>query len=147
LLAEKAANEVVQREMQQCKQRERENLMFRLADESFPSSECNYDEPDEIRSTSLHLGNEINDFKRSHPVNDISCGHQIGNEVVLRSFQDPVCSEPRGKVNLHIVGVSDNGDCRAGQESLVNEQKVVVCIVVVIFKQFNFNGCLEFETI
>ncbi|KAG5671725.1 hypothetical protein PVAND_001905 [Polypedilum vanderplanki] len=121
LITKKAADEAKEKKMQQCKELEQENLIFRLVDESFPSSECNYNEPNEIKNPSLDITNEINNFARLNAIDDISCGYRIGkdNEAVLRSFHDPFYSEPRGRSNLHIVEKLKNDD-----EGLTKIQKV-----------------------
>lgn len=112
-------------------QEKAENLVFRLADESIPASECDvaeevkelppvykkFDYPvneSELRELKLQLnGKSLDEIKRhkllatSDNANDdgkeigISCGQKLANRVILRSFHDRICDEPRGETNYH----------------------------------------------
>lgn len=60
----------------------------------------------------------------------ISCGQKIGNRVILRSFHDRICSEPRGKSNYyHLMGKDEISTCLTHNQwldSLANDPEMLV---------------------
>jgi hypothetical protein len=115
---EKLQEEALQREKE-----EKENLVFRIADESFASlmasSTSEEQQPtctkfdyhvNESRCIRKSKGYElINEIKAEQVVdteNGRPCGEKIGNRILLRGHQDRLYKEPRGRVNLYQINES-----------------------------------------
>lgn len=60
----------------------------------------------------------------------VSCGQKIGNRVILRSFHDRICSEPRGKTNYyHLRGKGEISTCLTHTQwldSIANDPDILV---------------------
>jgi hypothetical protein len=60
----------------------------------------------------------------------IACGHKIGNRIVLRSFHDRICSEPRGESNYyHLRGKGEFSTCLTHNQwldSIANDPEILV---------------------
>lgn len=117
-----------------------ENFVFRLADESFPPSEC-----DSIERAALQElppahekfdypvnESELYELKRKLKSSEViesekllavsannasdmklsmPCGEKVGSRVVLRSFHDRISAEPRGEINFHQRHATEQATC------------------------------------
>lgn len=151
---EKQQQEALAKEMEVNRKEAKENEIFRLADESFPPSECSCD--NEIVATSSNAlrkfdyqANQVELSSRSRQqyvelvesstnaqpkddidaINEIPCGQKIGKRVILKGFHDRIHSEPRGKSNLHRVDMTTTNGSRTYKDwlqTITNDPKIVV---------------------
>lgn len=137
---------ILAKEMEHLEKRSRENFVFRLADNSFPASECDANEelqmkvlPPAFKKFDYPVNDrELLEFKRQlneksvkvikrgkfpstwHNVNGlITCGEKDGRRVImLRSFHDRLSDEPRGKTNHHRLQKTSISTCLTHKEWL-----------------------------
>lgn len=128
------------KETQKLQAEEGENLVFRLADESFPPSECDSNEraamqepPPAYEKLDYPVNeSELYELKRklkslkvvksekllavsANNASDmelsIACGEKVGSRVALRSFRDRISAEPRGEINFHQRQATEHATC------------------------------------
>lgn len=155
-------NEKLTGEKAKLEEENRENFVFRLADESFPASDDveehfamkelplpyeRFDYPVN-ESELLELKRQLNEKSLdvikgekalAAPPNNanhdskeigISCGQKIGSRVVLRSFHDRICDEPRGEQNFYHLRENDEDTCFTHDQwldAMVNDPESLVC--------------------
>lgn len=108
------ASQVLAKEMGRLEEEGRENIVFRLADMSFPTSECDdnekklptaFEQFDYTVNESETKRELLSTLEKSSPAGEvaigISCGERQGSRVILRSFHDRISKEPRGETNYH----------------------------------------------
>jgi len=149
---EKIKEEALAKEIEEREKEAKENLIFRLADESFPPSELNSTASDnedaqnnkikfDYRENHLKSGRLSQSCKelvensmyanknQIYDDNGITCGQKIGKCVILRGFHDRFFSEPRGKSNLYRIERTTNDSCRTHKEwlqTITNDPKIAV---------------------
>lgn len=134
-------NEKLAREAEKREEESKENFVFRLADESFPASECDanehvamkelppthekFDYPineSELLELKRRLNEKSSDAIKSEKLlstarenaNEdagIPCGYKVGSRVYLRSFHDRISDEPRGETNYRHSGKVEAATC------------------------------------
>lgn len=138
----KIKEETQAKEIEEQEKEAQENLIFRLADESFPPSEHHSIASEdaqidkikfdyrELKSGRLSQScKELVDNSVDADKDDISCGQKIGKCVILRGFHDRMFKEPRGKSNLYRLERTTNDSCRTHKEwlqTITNDPKIVV---------------------
>ena len=162
LLEQGEQNKKLALENEKLEAENRENFVFRLADKSFPSSECESNEHFKVKELQPAYEkfdypvneSELHSFKRQlnekpleliksdkllqtpqNNLNDddldigIPCGQKIGNLVLLRSFHDRICDEPRGEKSCHQFKVFEKSTCLTHKQWLdvtANDPEILV---------------------
>ena len=135
----KIKEEALAKEIEKREKEAKENLIFRLADESFPPSE-HHSTANDVEDASNdkikfdnresgRLSQSCKELVENSIDDEISCGQKIGKCVILRGFHDRMHSEPRGKSNLYRVERTTNDSCRSHKEwlqTITNDPKIVV---------------------
>jgi hypothetical protein len=85
---------------------------------------------DVIKRDKLHAKLAVNNANDGNKEIGISCGQKIGNRVIIRSFHDRICSEPRGESNYyHLRGTGELSTCLTHEQwldSLANDPEILV---------------------
>lgn len=138
LHSERERSEKLAKEMEENEKEDEENLIFRLAEESFPASETNDNDSTEVQTHAVSREAAATTKKFDYTANELKlisqeealCGRKVGNRVILRGYRDHLHTEPRGKSNLHLVHDSANdSDCLTHKDwlrNVANDPKVLV---------------------
>ncbi|KAL7024344.1 hypothetical protein ACKWTF_013001 [Chironomus riparius] len=135
----KIKEEALAKEIEEREKEAKENLIFRLVDESFPPSEHHSSTANDAEDASNdkikfdyresgRLSQSCKELVENSIDDEISCGQKIGKCVILRGFHDRLYSEPRGKSNLYRVERTTNDSCRTHKEwlqTITNDPKIV----------------------
>lgn len=145
-------SEKLAQEAKRVEEEELENFVFRLADASFPASECDgvleqlpptyekFDYPvneSELNELERQLDEKsLDEIKAEQQYirgdgseTGISCGQKVDNRVILRSFHDRISDEPRGESNYHHANRGKEATClthRQWLDSMANDAEMLV---------------------
>lgn len=158
-ILKKKVNDELQLDEERCLQEKEDNLVFQIAEQSFENFFAVPDvipvnERDKFKITRKKVNYPLNEqelqesypetFKHQltrkkgqmnmHQLMDgleygIDCGQKDGDKIILRSFKDRLCNEPRGKFSYFHLKENHPSTCRTHDEwlnDLTNDPDILV---------------------